>query len=231
VEYFIPLFLGIEAVRRDRKNLDFFLKICVLVVLVVFVYGFGQKHFGWPIIITQNEEYSKGVALRWIPGSHINSTFAGHYDLASYLVLLLPIFINLLFKLKNYKEKLILFLAIFAGLWLLVNSASRISLASYLVSVSLGLLFIRKIKFIPIVVVISVIFVMFSSNLLDRYTRLFQVVKENFVQFNKINYELLLPNVYASEDLTARRSSNTPTPTPPPVFEDRSTNIRLNVEY
>lgn len=231
IEYFIPLFLGFESIKRNKLNLDFYLKIIVLVVFFIFIYGYGQKHYGWPIIITQNEEYSKGVALRWIPGSHINSTFAGHYDLASYLVLIMPIFISLIFILKNRMEKATIIVLVIAGLWLLVNSASRISLISYLISSSFALILIKKIKVIPILFVVTVVFVIFSSNLLDRYLRIFKVLRDDFVQFNRINYQLSATQIYASDDFSARVNTLSPTPTPIPVFEDRSTNIRLNVEW
>src|SRR3989304_5657814 len=126
IEYFVPLFLGMTVIKREPGNLNFYLKIIFLVLFFTFVYGFGQRYFSWPIIITQNQEYAKGVALRWIEGSHINSTFAGHYDLATYLVLFLPLIILAFFLLKGFRSKIILGIIFFSGLWLLVNSASRI---------------------------------------------------------------------------------------------------------
>lgn len=231
IEYFIPFFLGMEAIRRDRKNVGFYLKILFLVVVFVFIYGAGQKYFSWPIIITQNEEYSKGVALRWIPGSHINSTFAGHYDLSTYLVLVLPIVVSSFFVLKGKVTKFFLSFVFLAGMWLMVNSASRVSLASYMVATFISLILVRKGKFIPIIFIITIIFVGFSSNLLERYSRLFDVAGKRIMQFNLINHRVVGP-VFASEDeFDLKRKILTPTPIPVPVFEDRSTNIRLNVEW
>jgi hypothetical protein len=132
VEYFVPLFLGLIAIRKNRKNLGFYFKIVLIVVFFTFVYGLGQRYLNWPIIITQNEEYSKGVALRWIAGSHISSTFAGHYDLATFLVLVLPIVVSAVLLLKNKKIKATLVVVFLFGLWLLVVSASRVSLVSWL---------------------------------------------------------------------------------------------------
>ena len=89
IEYFVPFFLGTIYVWKNKgRDLEFFVKVFMVTFILLFVYGVGQRYFHWPVIITQNEEYSRGVALRWIPGSHINSTFAGHYDLATFLVLL-----------------------------------------------------------------------------------------------------------------------------------------------
>lgn len=207
IEYLLMFFIGSLFIKygQGQKSLEFILKTLMLVVVVLFIYGLGQRYLTWPVIITQNEEYSKGIALRWVPGSHINSTFAGHYDLATFLVLLLPVFINSLVLIKGKLSKLSLLAVILAGLWLLVNAVSRISIVSYLLGASVGLLLARKARFIPLVILVSIVFFAFSSDLLARYTRVFEV--------------------YGQE------SKRTSEPQPEPVFEDRSTSIRLNVEW
>ena len=230
VEYFVPLFLGMEAIRRERKSLKFFFKILILVVFASFIYGVGQKHFELPIIITQNEEYSQGVALRYVPGSHINATFAGHYDLATFLVLALPIIISAIFALKGKITRLLLIIISFSGMWLLVNTASRISLVSYIISTSISMVLIKKAKAIPVVIIVSILFAGFSSNLLTRYERVFEVSIEKIKRIDLIN-ELPLAPVYAQTEGVIQRREITPTPSPVPVFEDRSTNIRLNIEW
>lgn len=239
VEYFIPFFLGLVALS-DKKNLEFYLKILIISISIMFVYGFGQKNFQWPIIVTQNLEYSKGVALRYIPGGHINSTFAGHYDLSTFLVFVLPIFVCFFFSLRGKSKfvvKMILFLTIFAGLCLIAFSGSRVSTVSYLLSVTIALVFIKKYKIIPVVLMFSLIIFSFSPSLRTRYTRLFDVT---IIKLEQINKQILKKTsikrniVYAqdnSDTILERRVVATPTPAPPPVFEDRSTNIRLNVEW
>lgn len=226
VEYLIPLFLGIEAIKIDRKNLDFYIKILIIIVFLSFVYGLGQRYLSWPIIITQNQEYSKGVALRWTPGSHINSTFAGHYDLSTFLVLVLPILITAFFVVRGKFSKVFLLIAVFSGLWLLVNSAARISQVSYLGAVTLGLLMARRYKEIFLVLAISILFIGTSSSLLNRYMQIFNVtikgIEERTMNINP---------VYAASDTGIPRVIITPTPSPVPRFEDRSTNIRLVVEW
>ena len=231
-EYFIPLFLGIYSVRSQKGNLDFYFKVLVIAIIVAFLYGFGQRYLSWPVIITQNQEYSKGVALRWVPGSHINSTFAGHYDLATFLVLILPTIIVSFFLLRGFLSKSLLAITLFCGLWLLVNSASRISLVSYLVASSLSLYFVKKYKEIIFIAVISIAFVGFSSNLLDRYQRLFEVGIQKVQKLKIIrNYLSVDEAIAEEEDDFFKRKDVDFTPTPTPVFEDRSTNIRLNVEW
>ena len=231
LEYFTAFFMGFLAIKNRPKDIDFYFKLIPLVIIFTFIYGYGQRYFSWPIIITQNMEYSKGVALRWIPGSHINSTFAGHYDLSTYLVLVLPVIVLGYFLIKGIISKIIFGSTFFFSLWLLVNAASRISLVSYLVSVIIALLLVKKYKAIIIVSLITIIFVGFSSNLVSRYTRVFEVAKEKLLSFNIDKY-VLNHEVYASQDtILLRRDTVVPTPTPPPVFEDRSTSIRLNVEW
>jgi len=61
IEYSVPFFAGLTLLVKEKvyENLDFYLKILLIVVGIVFVYGFGQVYFKFPVIITQNEEYSK----------------------------------------------------------------------------------------------------------------------------------------------------------------------------
>ena len=156
VEYLICFFIAYSALK-NKEDLAFFLKCIFLVLIYVSIYGVLQKHFGVPIVTTQNSEYSKGLALFYREGGHLVSTFAGHYDMASYLLLVLPLIYALLFARKNVLSELklfkkvifsrVLFFAlIISGMWLLVNAASRISIISYLGGASLVLFVLRKYK-------------------------------------------------------------------------------------
>ncbi|MFZ5932922.1 MAG: O-antigen ligase family protein [Patescibacteria group bacterium] len=227
IEYLIPFFAGLAVMRsKNVSTLDFFLKLFLIVVSVAFIYGWGQKYYSWPVIITQNEEYSKGVALRWTPGSHINSSFAGHYDLATFLVMVLPVFISLAAVLKSLKTRIVLIVVTFLGLWLLSNAISRISIVSYLLAVTAALTLIKKYKLIPVVLILSLIFFGLSVDLWARYGRIIEVAKTKLLLLAPRSEVLAL-----EEPQTVKRTRPTPTPTPPPVFEDRSTSIRLNVEW
>lgn len=230
VEYFLPFFFALSLLRKDIKNnISFVLKLLTLTVSIVFIYGLGQKHFGWPVIATQNLEVAKGIAQRYNPGSHLNSTFAGHYDLATYLVLVLPILISTLFLVKGKITKVVLGLVSLGGLWLIANSLSRISVVSFMISVTISLIIAKRKKMIPLVLVVSIIMFGLSSSLLGRYTRIFEVAKEKIsqTQVSKVVYA----QTPSDEEFLLRRKESSPTPTPIPVFEDRSTSIRLNVEW
>jgi hypothetical protein len=225
-EYIIP-FLGVLLLLKGEdvgKNLNFFIKLLFIVTIVAFVYGWGQRYFNLPIIITQNEEYSKGVALFWTPGSHINSTFAGHYDLAAVMVLFLPVFITGLFLIKDNISRLFLFVSTAAGFWLLINSVSRIAQFSYIVAVAVSLLLARKFKALGITLLISFAIILTSSNLLARFGRIFEVI------YRQVETKLI---VSAADIVLPEKRPDAPATTVPEVqiFEDRSTSIRLNVEW
>jgi len=209
IEYFVPFFIALVTVHKNY-NLKVYATCLLMVVIYAFVYGVLQKYFNLPIVTTQNQEYSKGVALTYTPGGHLNSTFAGHYDLASFIILVAPIFYTSFWVFKNRISKIALCLGILASLWLLVNSVSRISIVSYLVAVSISLAFLKKYKAIVIAILISIIFIAFSSNLIERYSRIIEVT------FSKVGSSFV---ARASEE----KNEN--------VFEDRSTSIRLNVEW
>ncbi|MEK7168880.1 MAG: O-antigen ligase family protein [Patescibacteria group bacterium] len=187
--------------------LEYLIKLLLIVNLIVFLYGLGQRYFNLPVIITQNEEYSKGVALRWTPGAHINSSFAGHYDLASYLVLTMPLFISAFFYYKDKYSKIILGASILIGFWLFSVAVSRISIVAFLMATTISLFLLKKYKEIIVVVAISLVAFGFSPDLRTRYQRIFDVVKQR-----------LSTLVIVSAD-----EGN--------VNEDRSTSIRFNVEW
>lgn len=233
VEYFVPFLLGYSVIKKDKSLAEFYFKILVLVLFFVFIYGLGQRYLGWPIVITQNQEYSKGVALTYIEGSHINSTFAGHYDLATFLILILPIIIACFFIFKDKVLKAVLGFSWLSGLWLLVNTASRISLVSYLGSAVLALILIKKYRAIPLVILVSLSFILFSSNLQARYERLIEIGTNGIQKIVQVKERMY---VYAAESLPEGKQKLSVSPqssqeNSQDAQEDRSTSIRLNVEW
>jgi hypothetical protein len=216
IEYTIPLFAVFALLkRRDvRSSLDFYIKILMIIIFVAFIYGLGQRYFNVPVIDTQNEEYSKGIALRWTPGAHINATFAGHYDLASFIVLVLPIFTTLFFLTDKWKSKLWLMGVIIPSFWLMGMSLSRISLASWVIASCLALILVKKYKATLAIVAAAILIVIAFPSYLGRYQQLLKVVGSSGAGI---------------EVLAASETS--PEQTPVPVREDRSTSIRLDVEW
>jgi hypothetical protein len=234
IEYLVPFFAVLALFTKEQitKNLSYYAKILIIVTIIAFIYGLGQRYLSFPIIITQNDQYAKGVALRWTEGSHISSTFAGHYDLAAYMVMMLPIFITLLFVLKGKWNKIWLFITTSGGLWLLINSLSRISQVSYLVAVTVALLLARKFKALAVVLVVSFLLIGLSSSLNARFTRVIDVFYQKIKTVKLTSFTGDFVIHAESQDLPSLRSNlPSPTSTPIPVFEDRSTSIRLNVEW
>ena len=233
VEYFVPFFAVLTFFPYERaKNLEFYIKVLMLTVFITFLYGMGQKYIGLPVIVTQDSESSKGIALRWTPGSQITSTFAGHYDLAAFAVLVLPIFISLIFTVNGKLSKILLSIVSLSGFWLLVNTASRISLVSYLLGVCISLVLIKKYKAMVAVVIISLVLGSASGSLFARYQSLINVY------FQKIKTVKIVEVIQSDFNVSAQDVTSkgvvevaTPTPVPVPVIEDRSTSIRLNVEW
>ncbi len=233
IEYMGMFFVGLFVIKGS-KDLAFFIKLFFLCLLYIFVVGVGQRYLNWPIITTQNYEYSKGIALYWVPGAHIPSTFAGHYDLASFLVTIMPMLAGLIFGTKRALKELgikklfafrLIFLGLFiAGLWLLINAAQRISIVSYGLGVSAILVLLRKYKYLFLVLAASLIFISLSSKLMDRYLQLIEVASKKIT-------EVPVVSIYAQDSESQRINTQTPTPQPAQVVEDRSSSIRFNVEW
>src|SRR5258708_1045093 len=220
VEYLVGFVIAITTIK-SQKDIEFYVKCVGIVLIIVFIYGFGQKYFAWPVITTQNSEYSKGIALRYVPGGHLASTFAGHYDLAAYMILTSPIFVGMFFVVKKSWEKVGILFIIIISFWLMVNAASRTSTFSYVISLTVTLVLLRKYRYIPLVVVVTGIFAFATSNLFDRYLNIFDVVRKKLMG--------LIPTAYAQSPVSQLPVS---TPVPAPIgLEDRSTSIRLAVEW
>src|SRR3989344_1296592 len=95
VEYMAMFFIAFDFLK-SKVQLSFLVRAFILVSLLVALYGLGQQFLGFPVISTTNTEFAKGLALTLGPGARINSTFAGHYDLAAYSVFPLLLILGLL---------------------------------------------------------------------------------------------------------------------------------------
>lgn len=242
IEYVMPFMMAAILTRPEYPR--FFVQILVVVSIVVSLYAFGQMYLEFPVISTQNYEFSKGLALQWVPGARLHSTFAGHYDLAAFLVIILPIFWALFFATKTIAERIYIFIGIASSFWLLVTASSRISISAYFAGVGITLWLLNKRLFIIPVFAISIILMLAMGDLSQRYKYSFDtirtqipLIKEKIMLLINQKKESFLPQpVFAQEEerkFTApiRHFSATPEPEGPPVIEDRSTSIRLNVEW
>ena len=75
----------VATVFITKKRLTSALIVLFLTLFAVNIYALGQQYLDWPLISTTNSEFAKGLVLRLTPGARVNSSFAGHYDLAVFL--------------------------------------------------------------------------------------------------------------------------------------------------
>ncbi len=170
IEYMIVFFIALSVVKTKK---DFFqlLNVFFIGVLLTGLYGLGQKFLNFPAVQTMNPEFAKGYLLYLTPEARISSTFAGHYDLASYLVFSIPIILTsyFYFQKKNY-----LFLFILS-LIILIYTSSRISFGAYIISVLGLLIYLRKYWFGLFVAILTVILVLTTGELTKRFLKTFQI--------------------------------------------------------
>lgn len=233
IEYMIPFFIAIVAVRK-RPNSVFFAETLFITSLFAFLYGLGQVYANFPVISTQNEEFAKGLALRYIPGARLYSTFAGHYDLAAFLVLVFPLAFAFFFVSKNWIYRLVIFLGVISpAFWLLMGTESRVSFAAYILAVVVTLWLIRRKLFIIPFVLVSFILMVTVGGLGERYLYTIDIYRQKIMKFNLLNRSPSI--VWAQEERISApvRLENKAAEGRilEPVIEDRSTSIRFNVEW
>jgi len=170
VEYMGIFFVAYAAVK-NKNDFFYYLKLIIFVVFLVSIYGLGQKFFGWPAIQTMNPEYARGYLLFLTPEARISSTFSGHYDLASYLIFLMPIILSS-FLFFNKIKYFLIFVSTLTGL---VLTASRISYIGYLLTVFPFLIIQKKWRLIFIILFLTIFLTLANNNLTSRLKRTFQV--------------------------------------------------------
>lgn len=175
VEYMSLFFLGFAAIK-NKNTINPIIATLSATLLVAFVYGLGQRLWGFPAFLTMNEEFAKGIPLRLSPLARIPSTFAGHYDLAAYLILLIPIMGSMIFGYKKWYLKIIFFLTATSGLILLLLTASRVSFVVYMVSIAFMLVFQKQKKFIIPVFIFSIFLLQSFTGISSRFAQTFTQV-------------------------------------------------------
>lgn len=172
LEYLSLFFIAFHG-TTDKKQVKYLTSVLVLTLLGIILYGFGQKFLGFPAFLTMNEEFAKGTPITLSALSRVPSTFAGHYDLAGYLVLLIPIVFSLFFGIKNYFIKVFLLGLTFLGFVLMIMTVSRVSFFVLFIGL-LFVIFFQKRKLllfiIPLGLILGIVLISTkSSSLLDRF--------------------------------------------------------------
>jgi hypothetical protein len=190
-------------------------------VVLLAVYGYGQRYFYWPVYSTMNREFSKGIRLYLTEFARVQSTFAGHYDMAAYLVIALPLVLAFAYQLRTRWSSTLLHWTFWIGSWLLVLSASRTPFGAYIAAIGLVLLitsilqkgWLNKFKFL---VTRGLVFAFFLTILLyyfgaDMFERLGHVVRSNpkldgIVMMIDAQRKVVLPDdVVANSPLSSKK--------------------------
>lgn len=248
---FMMLLPLIATVVRTKKQFIIILIFLGLTVLAVNLYALGQHYLDWPVISTTNSEFSKGLILRLTPGARVNSTFAGHYDLAVFLAMTLVILTSLFFAVRKAIK---IPLALLGGLSFLVlmMTAARLSFAALLAGILSVLYLTKKSKYILLMLIFMAAVLTYPSQLRDRLVstitvNIFQQGQryEGKTQDQKARSKLNIPtlaiktsSMSASTSAFASRSGDIATDITPGEPIDttqlgvyRSFQIRLKIEW
>ena len=168
IEYIFLFFIAFASIK-DKKFMPYVVHALTFILILIAAYGFGQKFLGFPAYLTMNEEFAKGIPIQLSELSRVPSTFAGHYDLAAYLVLVVPILASAFFGFKNWFIKIFLGLSVISGFALMIMTVSRVSFFVLFLSLIM-LLFLQKKKLlIASLFIMTILFSSFFPSLLARY--------------------------------------------------------------
>lgn len=198
VEYFVPFFIASFAFKT-RRQISIALAFLFLSTVGVFIYALGQLYFGLPVISTTNVEYSKGLMLPLTEGARVNSTFAGHYDLAVFLNIVIILILALVFGCyfgRNVFLKVLAFLLASASYWLLLATESRTAFVALVIAVPPVLFLLNKKAWIIPILFLVFLGVFTSPNLAKRFVLTFSQGIE-FFQKKVQDKTTLLPVAFA----------------------------------
>ncbi len=221
LEYLFVFYFIYYVGSQSWLNRRFLFELVLLPVVGVFFYGLAQIYARAPVISTMNPEFAKGVALTLQPGVQLSSTFAGHYDLAIYLAIILAYLATILTFTKNKLGQIGLAISFIILLWLFTQAGSRIALFGLTFSIVTVCVSRKRFKLGLVLVTLVGLSILTSPNLMMRIGNLFRVVTTKFQS------AVIAPTVYAVDNLgdvlaaTALR----------PIEADRSTSIRFDVEW
>jgi len=176
IEYMALFFVAYDGFKSMKTNQ--LIKIIGTTFIGIYLYGMGQKYFGLPVVSTMNEEFSRGILLYLDKWTRISSTFAGHYDLATWLVIILPLLITFFIIEKRKILKLIFVLLSALGVHLLILTASRISFISYLIALTIALCLQKSFRWLVIILALSLFFGFQSKELNARLSSSLKFIPE-----------------------------------------------------
>lgn len=150
------------------KQVKLLLIISSLVLFITNIFALGQKYLSWPVVSTNNSEFSKGLILYLTPDARVSSTFAGHYDFAIYLACCIGIIAALIFVSKKPIPIIWQGILISLSFFTLILTAARLSFVAAFGGILLSLLLTGKKIFILLVIVVGILTLAYPSQLRDR---------------------------------------------------------------
>ena len=181
IEYFSVFFIFFSSIK-SLDQIKKYVYTASIVLLLVSLYGFGQKYLYWPAYSTMNREFSKGIKLYLSEHARVLSTFGGHYDLAAYLVVVLTLFISVGTVVKKFTHKLLFFTVSAAGFWLMILTVSRTSFIAYIFSMTVVFIFLAFKKSWPwalprwfIVMFVSIFIMLSFGELSERFAHILKI--------------------------------------------------------
>src|SRR4030042_4618313 len=240
IEY-MSLFFVALASMKSMRNVRSYGWVIFLATLAVIVYGLGQKFFSWPVISTMNEEFSKGMLLQLSEWARINSTFAGHYDLAAFMVLILAVTAGFFFGLKSKVKRTLILLTGIASFYILILTASRVSFVAYLMAITLILMGLKKYWWVGPVLAFSLTGMLFSQEISQRYALTFNVdlsaLSSKILKRSQKEEIFLTPAPLPTPEEIVEEVEEVKKPTPKPMataaaeVEEWRPTTELSVEY
>ncbi|HEX7042107.1 MAG TPA: O-antigen ligase family protein [Patescibacteria group bacterium] len=227
IEYMILFFVGFTTIKSLKDVRDYIIILGATLFGVV-LYGLGQRNyvylwhlfpsffeknpFCFPAFLTGNEEFAKGLPFCLADTSRVASTFGGHYDLAAYLVFVIPIFIGVFVVIKKWYVRILSFLIVLGSLVLLNYTSSRTSYVAYLIGAVAALIFWKKKWWIIPVCILSIgVLFAFKGDTLARLLKTIQPVNVVTVSPNKE-----LPNDLQKIIKKTKETQENQTPESPP---------------
>lgn len=190
IEYMLLFWVAATSVMH-RRYFKILLWVFVLATLIVVFYGFGQLFLGFKVISTVDMDFSTGIVSTLAPTGRVNSTFAGHYDLAVYLSYFLITMAGVFFYVKKIWQRVGIFLISIPSFILLGYTASRISFFGAIAGLALVLWLLKKrvmvlaLVFFSIVLVVAIpqfrerIIATINVNVLNKVDKSYVPTKEN----------------------------------------------------
>lgn len=248
---FMLLLPVVATIFTTRKRLILVFLLLGVTLFIVNIYALGQQYLDWPVISTTNSEFSKGLLLRLTPGARVNSTFAGHYDLAVFLASSL-VFLSMFFFVLKKRWRILILLLSALSLYVLILTAARVSFVAVFIGLILALTFAKKKKYLILIFICLLLAAVYPSQLRDRFVSTVTINLFNLgnrYEGRNLNQQLEnklnIPTLYyriASRSSSASAFAGAPEDVPVDIAPGEPTNltdlavyrsfqIRLNTEW